>query len=45
MIQKEIYNELNAKKVIENLEKRNIQGFFVKTKKRCTKKSFRAYSK
>ena len=39
MIQKEIYNELNAKKVIENLEKRNIQGFFVKTKEDALKKS------
>ena len=39
MIKKEIYNELNAKKVIENLEKRNIQGFFVKTKEDALKKS------
>ena len=37
MTPKEIFNEINAKKIIENLEKRNIQGFFVKTKEEALK--------
>ena len=37
MTPKEIFNEINAKKIIENLEKRNMQGFFVKTKEEALK--------
>ncbi len=39
MMPKEIYNQINAKKIIENLEKRNMQGFFVKTKEDALKKA------
>lgn len=38
MTPKEMYNEINAKKIIENLEKRNMQGFFVKTKEEALQK-------
>mgnify|MGYP001860198425 CR=1 FL=1 len=39
MTPKEMYNEINAKKIIENLEKRNMQGFFVKTKEEALQKA------
>ena len=39
MTPKEMYNEINAKKIIENLEKRNMQGFFVKTKEDALQKA------
>ena len=39
MSPKEIYNKINAEKIIKNLEKRNMQGFFVKTKEEALKKA------
>ncbi len=39
MTPKETFNQINAKKIIENLEKRNMQGFFVKTKDEALKKA------
>ncbi|WP_250278752.1 lactate utilization protein [[Clostridium] colinum] len=39
MTPKELYNNINSKKIIENLEKRNMQGFFVKTKEDALKKA------
>lgn len=39
MTPKQIYNEIAAKKIIENLEKRNMQGFFVKNKEEALQKA------
>lgn len=39
MTPKEMYNQINAKKIIESLEKRNMQGFFVKTREEALKKA------
>lgn len=39
MTPKELFNEITARKIIENLEKRNMQGFFVKTKEEALKKA------
>lgn len=39
MTSKQQYNQINAKKIIENLEKRNIKGFYVKTKEEALQKA------
>lgn len=39
MTPKQQYNQINANKIIENLEKRNIKGFYVKTKEEALKKA------
>lgn len=39
MTPKQQYNQINAKKIIENLEKRNIKGFYVKTKEEALQKA------
>lgn len=39
MTPKKIYNEITVKNIIENLEKRNMQGFFVKNKEQALQKT------